>query len=532
MAHAGHPEATGSSFGPASQCQQALDEPQRQDGLLLDPALEQLEGQVEAVRLNLEEADQLVDQLIQQPRVGAGRPGKLAGNAQPSGRQFEKPRGASSLSGTGVVVDVASQLPAEHVEAEIVEVPESVVRRIQRFADAASGLNGIGSQAAQLQLEAERDKSRLEVGANPMQMGLRHARIEDTARSAHGVFDIVDQIQVLRRHHVQAPFDDQVHHAAVGVDHPQGRHQTDRPGEKPLAGPHVLQVETVSALDLLVELVEQHLSQHQRQVIAQVWLRLRIVQQMADARSWPVQFAFQPVIADGIRVVVAHDQIAFGRGQQLAFGQALQFGVDGPLAGTRVSLEEPVDALAKPQFVDEIDVKPVAEACAHRFGRHEIGLGLDRPMRGVDMDRLPLVAFSFISVDLRHRREGHVMNHESFDPGVRRLDGVVIHVVRADPPMARQKGRLGKQRLDVDLRGLAREGEAADRLEDATVSKRSVDEEVDFSLVHRRLDLPRRPTAASGHGSRTMRRRSCQSSRKALRITRRLAPVCRPAVRG
>ncbi len=152
-------------FGPGSRPsahrQQTLDEAEGQNLLTADLILAQLEGEMQAVRMNLVEADDFMDQLAQEPRVAGGRPGELARDAQPARRHFEEALAARPVRVAAVVIDVAAEFPAQHVQVKIVEVLESVVDRVGGLGNAPQRLDRGGTDVAQLHLASQRDQAGL-----------------------------------------------------------------------------------------------------------------------------------------------------------------------------------------------------------------------------------------------------------------------------------------------------------------------------------------------------------------------------------
>lgn len=102
---------------------------------------------------------------------------------------------------------------------------------------------------------------------------------------------------------------------------------------------------------------------------------------------------------------------------------------------------------------------------------YEVCLGFDLADGCVDADGFSLVSFSFVPIDFCHSRWGDVVDYESFDSRCRGSDGIEIDIVGADSAKSRQEGRFGEESCLVDFGGPSGETEAADRLEDPTVSQ-------------------------------------------------------------
>ena len=121
------------------------------------------------------------------------------------------------------------------------------------------------------------------------------------------------------------------------------------------------------------------------------------------------------IVADGVRAIMAHDQVPLGGRQQLPVGPALRFGIGRPVARANVPLDKLLDAFSQPKLVDQVDVEPVAEVLFHGVVRDQVRLGLYGTVRRVDSDRFPFVPLAFVSVNFGHGPGGDVMDDQAFD---------------------------------------------------------------------------------------------------------------------
>ena len=71
------------------------------------------------------------------------------------------------------------------------------------------------------------------------------------------------------------------------------------------------------------------------------------------------------IIADGVGVIVAHNEVAFGSCDELSVCAAFRFGVNGSFAGPDVPCDESFDAFSQPELVYDVDVEPVSEVLLH-----------------------------------------------------------------------------------------------------------------------------------------------------------------------
>ncbi len=127
----------------------------------------------------------------------------------------------------------------------------------------------------------------------------------------------------------------------------------------------MLQLETVSLLDRFIELIEQDLPYGHGEVVIDKGFDLRVSEELLYGRPGAVKLVLEVVVADGVGVIMAHNEVSLGGCDQLSIRSSLQFGVGGAFAGSGVLLDEFFNSLSQPKLVYEVDVKPVAEMLFH-----------------------------------------------------------------------------------------------------------------------------------------------------------------------
>ena len=127
----------------------------------------------------------------------------------------------------------------------------------------------------------------------------------------------------------------------------------------------MLQLVAISLLDCFVELIEQDLLYDQGEVVIYKGFGLGVGEELLYGRPGAVKLVLKIVVADGVGVIMAHNEVPLGGCDQLSIRSALQFRIGGALTGPGVLLDELFNSLSQPKLVYEVDVEPVAEVLFH-----------------------------------------------------------------------------------------------------------------------------------------------------------------------